>query len=113
MEKLRVKGSTDQLVQDRSFTVVFTTLTIWLCKCCFELQHFTMGIISPHLLSLFHHDYYFVSVGFLPAFFQVLPDKLAAQHPQLTYCCIPLEQLAVSLQGHSWCWLVDFSITDI
>lgn len=95
----RERASGTPLVRHMSFTVIITTLTILLCKWCSELQQFTGWKISPHLFSLFHHGYYFVFVGFLPAFFEVLPDKLVARHPQHTCCCIPLEQLAVSLQG--------------
>lgn len=69
METLKGKAAGIQLVQDRSFAEVITMLTIQLCKCCSELQQFTVWIISLDLLSLFHHDYYFVLVGFLPAFF--------------------------------------------
>lgn len=64
----REKAARIQLVWERSFTVVITTLTSQLCKWCSELHQFTVWIISPHLLSLFHHHYYFVSVRFLPAF---------------------------------------------
>lgn len=67
----------------------------------------------PPSFVTFSSGLLFCLCWFPPCIFKVLSDKLIAQHPQLTCCCVPLEQLAVSLQGHSWCWLVDFSITDI